>query len=90
LSYYIAAIYKADRGRCIIFRIRLRIVDMLSIGYHLLGWIRVNWALLLIVTIIAGAFVFLRSTPSPVSTLPQLNGLLAKGRPTVIEFYSNF
>ena len=65
-------------------------MDMLSIGSHLLAWIRLNWAFLLIAAIIAGAFVFLRSTPSPVSTLPQLNGLLAKGQPTVIEFYSNF
>ena len=63
---------------------------MLTLGYQLLNWARVNWAFLLIVAIIAGAFIFLRSTPSPVNTLPQLNGLLAKGQPTVIEFYSNF
>ena len=65
-------------------------MDISTIGSHLLGWIRVNWAFLLIVAIIAGAFIFLRSTPSQISTLPQLNGLLAKGQPTIIEFYSNF
>jgi hypothetical protein len=65
-------------------------MEISTIGTHLLSWVRVNWVFLLVVAIIAGTFLFLRSTPSQVSTLPQLNGLLAKGQPTVIEFYSNF
>ncbi len=64
--------------------------EISTIGANLLTWIRVNWTFLLFVGIMVGAFIFLRSTPSQVNTLTQLNGLLATGQPTVIEFYSNF
>jgi hypothetical protein len=65
-------------------------VEISVIGANLLTWLRINWTFLLVVSIIAAAFIFLRSTPSQVNTLTQLNDLLASGQPTVIEFYSNF
>ncbi len=65
-------------------------MELPTFGTHLLTWIRINWAFLLFMALIIGAFIFLRSTPSPVNSLTQLNGLLAVGQPTVIEFYSNF
>lgn len=65
-------------------------MELSTFGANLLTWIKINWAFLLFVGLIAGAFIFLRSTPSEVNTLTQLNGLVAAGRPTVIEFYSNF
>jgi hypothetical protein len=64
-------------------------MDIPAFGANL-SWIRINWTFLLFVGLIAGAFIFLRSTPSPVNTLTQLNGLLATGQPIIIEFYSNF
>jgi hypothetical protein len=65
-------------------------MEITVIGANLLNWLRINWTFLLVVSIIAAAFIFLRSTPSQVNSLNQLNGLLASGQPTVIEFYSNF
>ncbi len=57
---------------------------------NLLTWLKLNWTFILFVGLIAGAFIFFRSTPSRVDSLAQLNGLLATGQPTIIEFYSNF
>lgn len=44
------------------------------------------------VTVIFGliaAFLVLRTSPSDVSNLDELNTLLSDGRPTLVEFYSN-
>ena len=65
-------------------------VELSVIGANLLHWIRINWMFLLVLGIIAAAFIFLRSTPSQLDDLTQLNRLLLRGQPTVIEFYSNF
>jgi hypothetical protein len=65
-------------------------MEISAFGATLLTWLRINWTFLLVVGIMAAAFIFLRSSPSQISSLTQLNGLLAKGQPTVIEFYSNF
>jgi len=54
------------------------------------SWIKVNWLLLLILAALVGAFFLLRSQPSDVGSLDELNGMLAGGRPTVVTFYSNF
>lgn len=65
-------------------------IEVSTIGANLLNWIRLNWTFLLVVTIIAAAFIFLRSTPSQLDDLTQLNSLLVRGQPIIIEFYSNF
>lgn len=65
-------------------------MEVSAIGANLLNWVRINWTFLLVVGIIAVAFLFLRSTPSQLDSLTQLNGLLVRGQPTIIEFYSNF
>jgi hypothetical protein len=54
------------------------------------AWAKANWLLLLILVFIIGAFVLLRTRPSPVSSTDELSRLVRAGRPTVIEFYSNF
>ncbi len=53
-------------------------------------WVKANWLLLIFVALIASAFIFLRSKPSNVESLNELDGLLSAGQPTVVEFYSNF
>jgi hypothetical protein len=53
-------------------------------------WAKANWLLLIFLAIIASAFIFLRSKPSDVESLNELDGLLSTGQPTVVEFYSNF
>jgi hypothetical protein len=54
------------------------------------AWAKANWLLLVFLVLIAAAFIFLRSKPSNVASLNELDGLLSTGQPTVVEFYSNF
>ncbi len=54
------------------------------------AWLRANWLLLAVLVLIASAFILLRSKPSDVASFDELNGVLAAGQPTVVEFYSNF
>jgi len=54
------------------------------------SWIKINWLLLLVLAALAGAFFLLRSQPSDVGSLDELNQTLTGGRPTVVMFYSNF
>ena len=54
------------------------------------AWVKANWLLLIFLALIASAFIFLRSKPSNVASLNELDGLLSAGQPTVVEFYSNF
>jgi hypothetical protein len=54
------------------------------------AWAKANWLLLVFLAMFASAFIFLRSKPSNVSSLNELDGLLSTGQPTVVEFYSNF
>jgi hypothetical protein len=63
---------------------------MPEIMTNLIAWIRLNWMLLLFLTAIAGAFIFLRTKASNIESSNELSGLLYDGQPTVIEFYSNF
>jgi hypothetical protein len=49
-----------------------------------------NWLLLAFLAVLAGVFLLLRSTPSDVQSIEELNRQLTAGRPTVLAFYSNF
>ena len=53
-------------------------------------WFKANWLLVAFLAVIATAFLLLRSRPSHIASFDELNGLLSAGRPTVVEFYSNF
>ena len=53
-------------------------------------WVKDNWVLIAFVAVIAIAFLLLRSKPSDISTLAELDQALASGQPTVVSFYSNF
>lgn len=55
-----------------------------------IAWIKLNWTLVVFITIVAGAFIFLRTKASNIDDTAELSGLLVDGRPTVLEFYSNF
>jgi hypothetical protein len=54
------------------------------------GWIKANWLLLTLLTLIVGAFTLLRTKPSDLASIDELNGVLSANQPTVVEFYSNF
>jgi hypothetical protein len=53
-------------------------------------WIRLNWILILFVALLLGAFIFLRTSASNIDDASELSLVLQDGKPTVIEFYSNF
>ena len=54
------------------------------------AWAKANWLLLVFLALVAGAFIFLRSKPSNIASLDELNGVLSSGQPVVVEFSSNF
>jgi hypothetical protein len=54
------------------------------------AWVRANWLLLILLVLMASAFILLRSKPSDIASLDELSGVLGSGQPTVVEFYSNF
>ncbi len=51
--------------------------------------IRENWLLLLVVGGIVVAFLALRTSPSEVRSVAEVDSLLRDGQPTLVEFYSN-
>ncbi|MCQ3977457.1 MAG: hypothetical protein DPW09_28850 [Anaerolineae bacterium] len=48
------------------------------------------WILLGVIVLIIGAFIFLRTEPSNISSGDELTAILTDGQPKIIEFYSNF
>lgn len=58
-------------------------------GERLLGFLRNNWLFLLIVGAIAVAFWALRTSPTPVASVDEVQAMLQSGQPTLVEFYSN-
>lgn len=54
-------------------------------------WIRLNWSLLAVLAVVGLAFFLLKNEPTPgVDSLQALDQTVVKGRPTLVEFYSNF
>ena len=51
--------------------------------------LRENWLFLLIVAGIVGAFLFLRTPASAVSSVAEVDAILQNGQPTLVEFYTN-
>lgn len=51
--------------------------------------VRANWLFLLIVGGIVIAFLALRTSPSDVRSVAEVDSLLRDGQPTLVEFYSN-
>jgi hypothetical protein len=51
---------------------------------------RENWAVFLVVAAVITAFVLLRTEGSPVSSVGDVEAVLAGGQPALLEFYSNY
>jgi hypothetical protein len=51
--------------------------------------LRQNWLLLLIVGAVAIAFTALRTRGSDVASVAEVEAMLQRGQPTLVEFYSN-
>jgi hypothetical protein len=62
---------------------------MNAVAASLLGFLRDNWLLLLIIGALIVAFLVLRTPASDVESVGELDALLRSGQPAVVEFYSN-
>jgi hypothetical protein len=60
-----------------------------TLGVRVDRILRENWLFLLVIGGIVGAFLFLRTTASDVSSVAEVDAILQNGRPTFVEFYSN-
>ena len=61
---------------------------MNAIVLMLYDLLRQNWALILVVSLLVGAWLFLRTPADPVS-LDGFRQEIRSGRPVVVEFFSN-
>jgi thiol-disulfide isomerase/thioredoxin len=48
-----------------------------------------NWLTIVVVLVLAGGFLFLRTPGDTFASVDEVEALLTDGQPTVIEFYSN-
>lgn len=62
---------------------------MNSLGRWVTRAVRGNWLLLLIVGALAVAFLALRTPASAVGSAAEVDAILTRGQPTLLEFYSN-
>jgi len=58
-------------------------------GKRILLVLRNNWLFFLIVGAVAVAFWALRTSPTPVASVDEVQAMLEGGQPTLVEFYSN-
>lgn len=61
---------------------------MNGIGYMLYDLLRQNWALLLVLGLLAGGWLLLR-TPADDLSVEAFQQEIRGGRPVVVEFFSN-
>lgn len=59
-------------------------------GAGLMTWFKLNWLFVLFLLAIASAFIFLRTSPSAIDSATEFDAVLVDGKPTIVEFYSNF
>lgn len=57
---------------------------------NFMAWMKLNWVLVAFLAAIIGGFLFLRTKPGNIDDAAELSAVLYDGRPTVLEFYSNF
>jgi hypothetical protein len=59
------------------------------LGERLMGLLRENWLLLLVIGGLVAAFLVLRTPASAVGTVGEVDAILQNGQPTLVEFYTN-
>ena len=64
-------------------------VQEIPVQNRLLHLLRENLSLIMIVAIVAAAYLFLRTPESDLQSVAALDQALAGGRPTLLEMYSN-
>ena len=48
-----------------------------------------NWAVILVIAVTAGAFIFLRTPGDKLGSSGEFDTLVSSGTPTLVEFFSN-
>lgn len=51
--------------------------------------LRENWLVILVVALMVGAYVFLRTPGDDLASTAEFDALVTDGTPTLINFYSN-
>ena len=62
---------------------------MSAIQEWLARTLKENWLFLLVIVLLAGGFLFLRTPASAVESVGDVDAILVDGQPTMLEFYSN-
>jgi hypothetical protein len=52
-------------------------------------FLRANGALLIVVAVAVGGWLFLRTSATPLESAASLDRVLARGEPVVLEFFGN-
>jgi len=71
-------------------------------GYHIIekssmhqlvkrlsNFIRENWLLIALLSLLAAGFLTLRTPATPIESEQELRTMLSSGQPVLLEFYSN-
>ena len=48
-----------------------------------------NWLVVLVIALIVGAFIFLRTPADTLASTGEFDALVSRGTPTLVEFFSN-
>jgi len=52
-------------------------------------FLRENWLLILVIGVLVGGYLFLRTPGDALTSTDEFDALVTKGTPTLVEFYSN-
>lgn len=61
----------------------------MSVGQVVLGFLKENALFLAFLLALAGGYLYLRQGASSVGSLAEFEAVLAQGKPTLVEFYSD-
>jgi hypothetical protein len=59
------------------------------VAEQLVGLLRQNALVLIVLLVLVGAFLLLRTSGSQLASVGEFDALLAVGQPVVVEFYAN-
>ena len=52
-------------------------------------FLRENWLLVLVLAVMVGGYLFLRTPGDRLASAAEFDALVASGTPTLVEFYAN-
>ena len=58
-------------------------------GEQIMSFFRENTLFIILLLVLAGGFIFLRTKDSNLASLSEFDTLITSGQPVVVEFFSN-